>query len=276
MLRTNGCGWLLVVALAVNSVVPWWSAPAEADELVFPPRAGAFVSPRAQEDDPFAETPARPGAAAPSDDPFGDGPATPVVSAPATPFAIVPVTVQSTIVRTPTAAVTAEIDTLREAKIREALDSATTMDFVEIPLQDAVDYIKDLHGIEIQLDGRALEEAGLGSDTPITRTLMGVSLGSALRRILSAYDMSYIVHDGVLLISTPAALSQMIELRVYDIHDLLGPNTDADDLAETLSMVEARISPYRNLLVVRASVVQHELMTDLLAAIRTKLDTQAD
>ena len=58
-----------------------------------------------------------------------------------------------------------------EKKIREELAKPTTMEFIETPLQDAVDYLKDLHSIEIQLDSKALEEAGVSNETPVSRTL---------------------------------------------------------------------------------------------------------
>ncbi len=44
-----------------------------------------------------------------------------------------------------------------EEKILLALEKPTVMDFIETPLQDAVDYLKDFHGIEIQLDTKVLE-----------------------------------------------------------------------------------------------------------------------
>ena len=47
-----------------------------------------------------------------------------------------------------------------EKRIREALAEPTKMEFNEMPLQDAVTFIKDYHAIEIQLDTRALEDAG--------------------------------------------------------------------------------------------------------------------
>jgi len=249
MTRSNLRGWWLVVALAVNLVVPWSLAQAEAD-------------------DPFGSEPARPAAGASADDPFGDRPATSVavaasrrVAAPGTVLAV---------------AITADVDAASEAKIRSELGIATTMEFIETPLQDAVEYLKDLHGIEIQLDERGLEDSGLGTDTPITGTLKGISLGSALRQMLWRIDATYIVHDGVLLISTPDALDRMVDLRVYDIRKLLGPTVDADDLVETLALIEAQVVPYRNLLVVRASIVQHALIADLLGTMHEKLDTKAN
>ena len=48
-----------------------------------------------------------------------------------------------------------------ERKIREALNQPTQIEFVETPLKDVIDYLKDLHHIEIQLDTSALKEAGV-------------------------------------------------------------------------------------------------------------------
>ena len=57
------------------------------------------------------------------------------------------------------------------ARIRKALDEPTNIEFVDAPLQDVVDYLKDLHNIEIQIDTKALEDASIGPDTPVTRNL---------------------------------------------------------------------------------------------------------
>ena len=65
------------------------------------------------------------------------------------------------------------------ARIRKALDQPTSIEFVEAPLQDVIDYLKDLHGIEIQIDTKALEDASIGPDTPVTRNLKGITLKSA-------------------------------------------------------------------------------------------------
>jgi len=194
-----------------------------------------------------------------------------------------------------------------EAKIRETLGHPTIMEFVETPLQDAIDYLKDHHEIEIQLDSRAFEDAGIGADTPITRQLNGVSLASALRLILDDLDATFVVRDGALLITTKAAAGQMLELRVYNIDQLLGSETDAHELADVLRSlfpdaafcrrqslargrsdsakgagpsartaarpVEPRfeVVPYRNLLVVQASQHDHQELAQLLGEIEAKL-----
>ena len=54
-------------------------------------------------------------------------------------------------------------ETEGEKKIKEALNSPTELDFTETPLQDVVDYLKEQHKIEIQLDTKALDDVGIGS-----------------------------------------------------------------------------------------------------------------
>ncbi len=110
-----------------------------------------------------------------------------------------------------------------EAKITKALDDETTLEFVETPLQDVVDYLKDLHGIEIQLDGKALEEAGVGSDTPVTRNLKGITLRSALRLMLGALELTYVIKDEVLLITTKEKADAELVTKAYPVADLVIP-----------------------------------------------------
>ncbi len=90
-----------------------------------------------------------------------------------------------------------------EKKIADALRSPTVLEFVETPLADVIDYLKDLHGIEIQVDKKALEDVGIGTDAPVTKHLKGISLRSALRLLLRDLDLTYMIEDEVLLITTP-------------------------------------------------------------------------
>ena len=114
-----------------------------------------------------------------------------------------------------------------EERIRAALRGPTVMEFVETPLSDVVDYLKDHHQIEIQLDTKALEDAGAGSDTPITKNLKGLSLRSALRLMLAGLDLTYLIKDEVLLITTPEKAVGEMEIKLYNVRDLVGDPGDA-------------------------------------------------
>lgn len=110
-----------------------------------------------------------------------------------------------------------------EEKILNALEEPTTLEFIETPLQDVIDYLKDLHSIEIQVDNRALEDVGIGSDTPITRNLKGITLRSALRLMLKELDLTYVIQDEVLSITTPEEAESQLLTKVYPVADLVLP-----------------------------------------------------
>ncbi len=110
-----------------------------------------------------------------------------------------------------------------EAKIVAALDDKTEIEFVDQPLIDVVEYLKERHGIEIQLDNRALTDAGLGSDTPVTRNLKGISLRSALRLMLGEMDLTYVIRNEVLMITSKTEAENMLTTKVYPVADLVIP-----------------------------------------------------
>ncbi len=109
-----------------------------------------------------------------------------------------------------------------EAKIERELAEPTTLDFTETPLAGVVEYLKDLHGIEIQLDTRALEEVGVLAETPVTATINGVSLRSALRLLLRRMDLTYVVKDEAIVVTTTEQAAHELVTRAYPVADLPG------------------------------------------------------
>ncbi|MGH7140902.1 MAG: hypothetical protein ACREHD_34665, partial [Pirellulales bacterium] len=114
-----------------------------------------------------------------------------------------------------------------EEKILEALDERTELDFLDQPLEDVMEYLKQRHGIEIQVDNKGLAEAGIGSDTPVTRTLKGITLRSALKLLLGELDLTYVIRNEVLLITSKAEADNMLSMRVYPVADLVVPITQS-------------------------------------------------
>lgn len=94
------------------------------------------------------------------------------------------------------------------AKAAAALDEATTVDFVDTPLSDVVEYLKTYHGIEMSIDVKALHEAGVAEDAPITASLRGTALWSTLRHILRELDLTYVIRDGGIEITSKAKADQ--------------------------------------------------------------------
>ena len=69
----------------------------------------------------------------------------------------------------------------------------------------------------------ALKEAGISENTPITKHFKGISLRSGLKLLLDELQLKYVIHNEVLLITSPEKAEQ---------RGLLG---DRPDSAEMLS-----------------------------------------
>lgn len=99
-----------------------------------------------------------------------------------------------------------------QTAIRKALNGKTELDFAEQPLSDVIDFLKQRHDVEIQFDHKALADAGIGTDVPITRSIKGIPLKSALPMMLDELDMAYAVQNGVITITTKANAPSMLNL----------------------------------------------------------------
>jgi len=108
-----------------------------------------------------------------------------------------------------------------EERIYAALASPTVFQFVETPLRDVVEQLKRMHGIEIRLDQRALDDVGVPTDLPITQRLRGISLRSALKLMLDELDLTSVVENEVLLITTPEEAENKLLTVAYPISDLV-------------------------------------------------------
>jgi hypothetical protein len=114
-----------------------------------------------------------------------------------------------------------------EALIEQALATPTQMEFTDQPLTDVVDYLKDYHSqklghpFEIKLDNKALNDAGIAPDTPVTTNLKGISLRSALDLVLRELQLTWTIDDEVLLITTPEEADNRLITKVLDVADLV-------------------------------------------------------
>ena len=114
--------------------------------------------------------------------------------------------------------------TLRsEAAIRKALEATADLDFTKTPLDDIMGAIGDFTKIDIVLDKKALADIGMSSDLPMTVSLRGISVRAALALILRNLNLTWVVRDEVILITTPEEAESWMEARVYDVSDLTLP-----------------------------------------------------
>lgn len=171
----------------------------------------------------------------------------------------------------------------REAAIAEMLDQMVSFSFVEEPLHTAVRQISEAHDIPIVVDARALEEIGLSFEEPVSLTLQNVSLRSFLRLMLRSLDLTYLIKDEVMQITTIEAAEQNLINRIYFLEGLGGPGDEADSVRKLVMATvvpdtwddlggPSGITPFavddRPAIVVSTTSDVHDQIQDLLRSLR--------
>ena len=183
-------------------------------------------------------------------------------------------------------------ESVAELKIAAALATPTSLEFVETPLKDVIDYLKDVHKIEIQLDRAGLKDAGVDESAPVNANIKGISLRSGLRLILDELQLKYVIHNEVLLITSPqkAESDEFMTTRLYPVKDLVLVRNDSgeietdvqpliDVITNTISskswvdnggpgMISALQFQDRCVLTINQTQEVHENIADFLAALR--------
>jgi hypothetical protein len=173
-----------------------------------------------------------------------------------------------------------------DAKIFAALSEGTKFEFADTAFSDVVDYIKQKHEIEVQLDNKGLADAAVDPSTPVTRSVDGISLRSALRLILEDLDLTYVIQDEVLKITSKEKADEILTTRIYRVDDLLKRRVTIRELIDVVvatvqpdswdeSGGPGSIMPLAGVLVVSQKLDCHEETADLLAALRLQLPKPA-
>jgi len=106
-----------------------------------------------------------------------------------------------------------------------------TVQLPQVPLADAIDFLRDITSANILVNWKALEADGIDKQsTQVTVTLHDVKFSKVLDIILQEAGggkLAYTIDEGVITISTADELNKAVVTRVYDITDLLiNPNFD--------------------------------------------------
>ena len=169
-------------------------------------------------------------------------------------------------------------------RIERALRSKTECDFIEQPLDNVLSWLEDVHGIPIWLDKVALADEGIIPDQQVSLQKRGIALQTALRLILEPLGLTYVIDDGVLMITTQAKADERMTTRVYPVGDLVTPGTGEQDYDSLMTLIENNTSskwldidleggtlnafPNARSLVIRQTQREHRQIEGLLTALR--------
>ena len=125
-----------------------------------------------------------------------------------------------------------------EQIIRDVLSKQTELRFEEVPLRNVVAQLQDEYGIQVQLDLAGLGGEGIDADTSIDVDVKGVSLGAALRLMLRQRNMSYVVRDDVLQITTQDEADNWLVTRIYPVGDI----SDQQNFSDLVGVITSTIA----------------------------------
>ena len=169
------------------------------------------------DDSPFKSTPQQPAAQRTDDDPFGrDVGARSPQRAPATAPAERPQAAAPQAAAAPAGDLICNClgeNPQTAARIRTALKGPLHprgLHFDDAPLEEVVVSISQEYGIPMLLDQRALADAGQGPADTVKTHLNGIGLRSALKTMLRQLNLTFIIRDEVLLVTTPAEAEKQL------------------------------------------------------------------
>jgi hypothetical protein len=115
-----------------------------------------------------------------------------------------------------------------------------------IALTDALDFLRDIAGVNISVDWKALEAAGVSKDAQVNLELHNVSAGKILSLILSQAGpgdlLTWYIDRDVVQITTRAIADQQMITIVYYVMDLLQPNPSFNYQIQGITSGSAQIS----------------------------------
>lgn len=114
--------------------------------------------------------------------------------------------------------------TERELEIKKKLEQPVRLDYKQTPIGSILDDLAALSGVNIYKDPAGFAGSGITSDTPVTISLTNeIQLKNALDLILEPYDLTYVIKNEVLKITSKENGKGQLFTKTYSVADLVIP-----------------------------------------------------
>jgi hypothetical protein len=104
-----------------------------------------------------------------------------------------------------------------EERIFRSLPKPTSVDFLDLGLEDGLTYLKEYHGISIRVDEVALAKAQVQLDSPVTMKLDGAPFQECLDRLLGPFGLDAYVGGSELVVTTRTPTAHAVRGRFEKI-----------------------------------------------------------
>ena len=124
---------------------------------------------------------------------------------------------------------------LADVAVFNALNRRLTVDHQKTPLNQVAADLSKRVGIPIRIDKLALEdELDITTDTLITAKYSNMILYSILKMILGDIELTAVIEDGSLVVTSETVAEEKLRTFIYNIRDLVSEGYTGDELAEAI------------------------------------------
>ena len=117
-------------------------------------------------------------------------------------------------------AVVVEIARKAEAKIRRGLQSRVTVEFDDTSLDEAMKTVANQAKLPLLINETSLGEEGIELDEPVSGRFQNLTAEQVIDRLLKPLDLTWIIENEVLLITTFIDAEEKLVQQVYDVKRL--------------------------------------------------------
>ena len=137
-------------------------------------------------------------------------------------------------------------DSPANAAVRQALKKQVKLDYAEEPLEQVIKDLQTKLGIPVFLDAKAINDAGIAKDMPVTFTIANVSAKAAIASLLRSLGLTTTVRHGMLMIVTPEEAENLMDTRVYEVADLVTtgePGEGPPNFDQLIDVIKSCVRP---------------------------------
>lgn len=122
----------------------------------------------------------------------------------------------------------------KEAACRQQLERIVDADFLDTPLNEAIDILAYQSKGRIFLDVIAIQESGSFINKPVTFSLKGKTLRETLDALLADLNLTVTVKAGELFVTIPQIAREIRTSRVYDLRSVATTKELRDSLVQAM------------------------------------------
>jgi hypothetical protein len=129
---------------------------------------------------------------------------------------------------------TYSLDPPQHQTLRLKLNDNVSIQYANTPLFEAMADLGKQAKIDIRIDSAALRDAGIRDREPVSLALTDRKLQTVLRVLLANFNLTWVLRDGVMWITTANQAQAFRKTAVFDVRDLCRNRSESNELAAAI------------------------------------------